>query len=133
MGRIDRHTQQMALFDIAENVGKRGVGHCKDVVAKAASAQAELGIDQIDEQTLVESANPLPGVDVEQHAGTDHKVDRLRVRLPEVVHDLPAGGKRVLQRAEGYDHTFVAGVETFRDGAPTGERPGRLLRGSATG
>ncbi|MEC9341149.1 MAG: amidohydrolase family protein [Pseudomonadota bacterium] len=59
--------------------------------------------------------------------------DRLRVRLPEVVHDLPAGGKRVLQRAEGYDHTFVAGVETFRDGAPTGERPGRLLRGSATG
>lgn len=57
--------------------------------------------------------------------------DRLRARLPQVVYDLPAGGKRVLQRAQGYDHTFVAGVETFRDGEPTGERPGRLLRAVA--
>ena len=54
--------------------------------------------------------------------------DRLRVRLPEVVYDLPAGGRRILQRAEGYDHTFVAGVETFSKGEPTGERPGRLIR-----
>jgi len=41
--------------------------------------------------------------------------DRLRVRLPPVICDLPAGGKRVLQRAEGYDHTFVTGVEAFPD------------------
>ena len=54
--------------------------------------------------------------------------DRLEVSLPQVVHDLPAGGKRVLQRAEGYDHTFVAGIETFQNGEPTGERPGRLVR-----
>ena len=54
--------------------------------------------------------------------------DRLRVRMPQVVYDLPAGGKRVLQRAEGYDHTFVVGVETFSDDEPTGERPGQLLR-----
>ena len=57
--------------------------------------------------------------------------DRLRVRLPEVVYDLPAGGKRVLQRAEGYDHTFVAGIETFSGGEATGERPGKLLRGGS--
>ena len=57
--------------------------------------------------------------------------DRLRARLPEVVYDLPAGGKRVLQRAEGYDHTFVAGVETFSGGEATGERPGQLLRGGS--
>jgi N-acyl-D-aspartate/D-glutamate deacylase len=55
--------------------------------------------------------------------------ERLRVRLPEVHYDLPAGGKRVLQRADGYAHTFVAGVETFGDGEPTGARPGRLVRG----
>lgn len=55
--------------------------------------------------------------------------ERLRVRMPEVVYDLPGGGKRVLQRAEGYAHTFVAGTETFCEGEPTGARPGRLVRG----
>ena len=54
--------------------------------------------------------------------------ERLRVRLPRVHHDLPGGGRRILQRAEGYAHTFVAGVETFCDGEPTGARPGRLVR-----
>jgi N-acyl-D-aspartate/D-glutamate deacylase len=55
--------------------------------------------------------------------------DRLRVRRPELVYDFPAGGKRFIQRASGYRHTFVAGVEVQRDGELTGERPGRLLRG----
>jgi N-acyl-D-aspartate/D-glutamate deacylase len=56
--------------------------------------------------------------------------ERLRVRRPEIRCDLPAGGKRFLQRAEGYRHTFVVGVEVFRDGSSTGELPGRLVRGS---
>lgn len=54
----------------------------------------------------------------------------LRLHRPEIVHDLPAGGRRIVQKAEGYRHTFVAGIETMRDGAPTGERPGRLIRGA---
>jgi len=54
--------------------------------------------------------------------------ERLRLRKPHVVYDLPAGGKRLLQRADGYRHTFVAGCETVRDGEHTGELPGRLLR-----
>ena len=54
--------------------------------------------------------------------------ERLRARLPQVHHDLPGGGRRILQRAEGYAHTFVAGVETFCEGEPTGSRPGRLVR-----
>lgn len=54
--------------------------------------------------------------------------DRLRVRKPEVVYDLPAGGRRLIQRADGYRHTFVAGVETLRDDELTGEKPGQLLR-----
>jgi N-acyl-D-aspartate/D-glutamate deacylase len=53
----------------------------------------------------------------------------LRLRRPEVHHDLPGGGRRLLQRAEGYRHTLVHGVETYADGAETGELPGRLIRG----
>ena len=56
--------------------------------------------------------------------------DNLRARRPEVRYDLPAGGRRLLQRADGYLHTVVAGVETYRGGEPTGELPGRLVRGA---
>jgi N-acyl-D-aspartate/D-glutamate deacylase len=55
--------------------------------------------------------------------------DRLGMRPPEIVHDLPAGGKRLLQRATGYRATVLSGVVTFENGEPTGERPGRLVRG----
>ena len=53
----------------------------------------------------------------------------LSARRPEVRYDLPAGGRRLLQRADGYLHTVVAGVETYRGGEPTGALPGRLVRG----
>jgi N-acyl-D-aspartate/D-glutamate deacylase len=53
----------------------------------------------------------------------------LRLHRPEIVFDLPAGGRRLLQRADGYRHTIVAGQETYRDGSPTGALPGRLIRG----
>ena len=56
--------------------------------------------------------------------------DRLSIARPEMHHDLPAGGRRVLQRATGYRHTFVAGAETYADGEATGELPGRLVRGA---
>ena len=55
--------------------------------------------------------------------------DALQLRRPEVVYDLPAGGRRLIQLACGYRHTFVAGVETVRNDELTGERPGRLVRG----
>ena len=54
--------------------------------------------------------------------------DKLGMRKHEVVYDLPAGGRRLMQRADGYRHTFVAGVETLRDDQHTGALPGRLLR-----
>ncbi len=56
--------------------------------------------------------------------------DRLRVLMPELVRDLPAGGRRMMQRAQGYRHTFVSGVEVLRDDAHTGALPGRLVRGA---
>ncbi|MCA0303181.1 MAG: amidohydrolase family protein [Proteobacteria bacterium] len=55
--------------------------------------------------------------------------EALTLKRPEVVYDLPAGGRRLVQRAEGYRHVFNAGVETLRDDQLTGERPGRLVRG----
>ena len=47
-----------------------------------------------------------------------------------MVYDLPAGGRRLIQRATGYRHTFKAGVETVQNDELTGARPGRLVRGA---
>ncbi len=57
-------------------------------------------------------------------------LDRLRLPAPQVVHDLPAGARRLLQRAEGYVETIVAGETVMADGEDTGARPGRLVRGA---
>jgi len=56
--------------------------------------------------------------------------DELGLLGPEIVADLPAGGKRYVQRATGYRATAVAGAVTFRDGEATGALPGRLVRGA---
>jgi N-acyl-D-aspartate/D-glutamate deacylase len=56
--------------------------------------------------------------------------DRLSIGPPRLVHDLPAGGRRLLQDASGYAHTIVSGVEISSDGADTGARPGRFVRGA---
>ena len=59
-------------------------------------------------------------------------IDLARVALhaPHVVYDLPAGGRRVTQDADGYDATIVSGVIIQRNGKDTGARPGRLVRGA---
>lgn len=54
--------------------------------------------------------------------------DALQLQVPEVLYDLPANGKRLLQRTSGFDATIVAGVPVWRQGASTGALPGRLLR-----
>ncbi|BCW88699.1 Adenine deaminase [Alphaproteobacteria bacterium SO-S41] len=54
---------------------------------------------------------------------------RLRLLKPYLAFDLPAGGKRLLQKAEGYVATIKSGKVTFREGVATGERPGALIRG----
>ncbi len=57
-------------------------------------------------------------------------MDNLRLHAPEMHFDLPAGGKRLLQRVDGYSHTFVSGTEIMAGGQSTGETPGRLVRGA---
>ncbi|MDQ1535032.1 MAG: hypothetical protein QOF28_2793 [Actinomycetota bacterium] len=55
--------------------------------------------------------------------------ERLTARRPEIRHDLPAGGKRLVQAAEGYVATLVAGDVTYANGHEHGPLPGRLIRG----
>jgi N-acyl-D-amino-acid deacylase len=56
-------------------------------------------------------------------------LDALALAPPEMVFDLPAGGRRLVQRARGYRATVKAGAVVFEDGVATGALPGRLLRG----
>ncbi|HMG41173.1 MAG TPA: amidohydrolase family protein [Acidimicrobiales bacterium] len=55
--------------------------------------------------------------------------ERLTARRPEMRHDLPAGGRRLVQGADGYVATVVAGQVTYENGEATGPLPGRLVRG----
>jgi N-acyl-D-amino-acid deacylase len=57
-------------------------------------------------------------------------LDRLTLRAPVMVRDLPAGGRRLVQKAEGYGATIVAGEVVFADGEATGALPGKLVRGA---
>jgi N-acyl-D-aspartate/D-glutamate deacylase len=61
-------------------------------------------------------------LNVIDHAG-------LRLRPPEVIYDLPAGGRRLMQKADGYVATILSGEIVSRHGAATGALPGRLQRG----
>ena len=54
--------------------------------------------------------------------------DKLTLHLPEVRYDLPGGARRMIQRVDGYVATIVSGKVTYRNGEPTGELPGRLVR-----
>ncbi len=55
--------------------------------------------------------------------------ERLGFGRPYVTYDLPAGGKRLLQKANGYEATIVSGTVTYRGGEPTGKLPGRMVKG----
>lgn len=55
--------------------------------------------------------------------------DALKLHTPHIVHDLPAGGKRLLQNADGIDATIVSGVVIYEKGTATGALPGKLVRG----
>ena len=54
---------------------------------------------------------------------------QLSLKKPRIVWDLPAGGKRFVQRAQGYGHCFVSGIETLCNDEMTGLLPGQLIRG----
>jgi len=55
--------------------------------------------------------------------------ENLTLHAPSMAYDLPAGGRRLVQRADGYDVTMCSGEVIFEAGEPTGALPGRLVRG----
>jgi N-acyl-D-aspartate/D-glutamate deacylase len=57
-------------------------------------------------------------------------LEGLRLESPEMIFDLPAGGKRFMQRARGYRATIVGGEVTLEEDELTGALPGRLIRGA---
>ena len=57
-----------------------------------------------------------------------YDLEKLKLMPTEIVHDLPGGDWRRIQKAEGYHWVMVNGQVTFEDGKPTGELPGKLLR-----
>ena len=56
--------------------------------------------------------------------------DNLTIHEPEIVNDLPAGGRRLVQKASGYSYTIVSGEIAFKDGEATGKLNGQLIRSS---
>ena len=58
-------------------------------------------------------------------------LDALAIGAPEMIFDLPAGGRRIVQRATGYCMTMKDGLVTYENGIASGERPGRLVRAGA--
>ena len=54
--------------------------------------------------------------------------DRLDLSTPKVINDLPAGGRRLVQTAQGYVSTLVSGQVVMQEGKPTGVLPGKLVR-----
>jgi len=54
--------------------------------------------------------------------------NELQLNALKINYDLPARGKRLVQKATGYDHTIVSGVPLWENDNPTGELPGNLLR-----
>ncbi len=54
--------------------------------------------------------------------------ERLQVQKPELVHDMPANGRRFVQKVDGYETTIVAGTPIFEQGEHTGALPGKLIR-----
>ena len=57
-------------------------------------------------------------------------MERLAMKMPELVYDLPADGRRLIQKSEGYVATVVSGEVIMREGEETGARPGKLIRGA---
>jgi N-acyl-D-amino-acid deacylase len=59
--------------------------------------------------------------------------DNLRLHAPHIVGDLPADGRRLVQKADGYKHTIVGGEVTYEDGEATGAMPGKIVRAGRLG
>ena len=56
--------------------------------------------------------------------------DGLRLHAPQMIFDLPVGGRSLVQHVDGYDMTICSGAPIFEQGEESGARPGKLVRSS---
>lgn len=98
--------------------------------------QGSISIGQIIKSLTLDNARAMNlldrGVLAKNYRADINIIDRNHLKLyrPEIQYDLPLGGGRLTQRADGYTATIVAGKVTYRDGEPTGCLPGKLVRGA---
>ncbi|MEI4509450.1 amidohydrolase family protein [Sphingopyxis sp. CCNWLW253] len=127
-------------FVVALGDGGAHYGMICDAAYTTYMLTSRLGHDGLDLPTVVKSLTSQPAKSVglcdRGRIGEGYRadinvidLDRLTLHRPQIRTDLPAGGKRLSQKSEGYVATIVSGVATYRDGFPTGALPGRLLRG----
>jgi N-acyl-D-aspartate/D-glutamate deacylase len=76
---------------------------------------------------LADRGSLLPGMKADLNL---IDLDEIALLTPEVAYDLPANGRRLIQKAKGYRATLVSGEVIYEDGTPTGKLPGRLVRGA---
>jgi N-acyl-D-aspartate/D-glutamate deacylase len=100
--------------------------------AGAGPLPLELMVNHLTQRTARQVGWYDRGVLMPGHLGDVNVIDldRLGAKRPHIVHDLPAGGRRLMQSADGYVCTVKRGTVTFSEGAHTGELPGRLVRGA---
>ena len=100
------------------------------------SRGGKLPLEQVIKMQTSETANLLGikdrGVIEEGYKADINIIDyeRLTLHEPEIINDLPAGGRRLVQKASGYDYTIVSGEIAFIKGEATGALNGRLIRNS---
>ncbi len=98
---------------------KPGEGFALETAVKMLSSEPAAAVGFTDRGTLT------PGLKADLNV---IDIDRLKLHRPHPVYDLPANGRRLRQRSEGYAASIVNGQVTYRDGEPTGAMPGRLVR-----
>ncbi len=112
---VAREARGLVAVRDAELRGRRG-----QVVAHRARGEGGASGDLLDRGAVA------PGMRADLNV---IDLDELGFEVPRMAFDLPAGGRRLVQRGRGYHATFVAGVQTVADDEHTGELPGRLVRG----
>ena len=106
-------------YILAQRVGSRGIDLPTAIKSLTSQPAASLGLN--DRGVIA------PGYKADLNI---IDLDRIALHRPQVKADLPAGGKRLSQKSEGYVATVVSGTITYRNGEATGALPGRLVRGA---
>ncbi|QTH24999.1 amidohydrolase family protein (plasmid) [Rhizorhabdus wittichii] len=105
-------------YILTQRIGENGLPLPKAIQALSSKAAESLGLYDRGRLSIGYKAD-LNIIDI----------DRLTLHRPSIEQSLPAGGKRLVQKAQGYAATIVNGVVTYKEGIATGALPGRLVRG----